>query len=72
MKKVVILLIAAVALLSFSCNKYCHCKRYIVIGEERELDKNYKNSFVKESQRSCEDFNGTTEEDGVTTEVKCK
>jgi len=45
MKKIVILLFAVTALLSFSCNKYCHCKRYI----DGELDKEYKGgSFVNE------------------------
>ena len=66
MKKFVILLFAIVALLSFSCNKYCNCKGYI----DGTLDKNYKNRFVKESEFSCEDF--STDIDGRTYDVKCK
>jgi len=69
MKKVVILLIAAIALFSFSCNKYCYCKKYI----DGELDKDYKGEFVKESNKSCDTFSREPyEEDGKTYEVKCK
>jgi hypothetical protein len=68
MKKVVILLFAAVALLSFSCNKYCSCKQYI----DGALDKDYtEGRFVKELG-VCEDYNEVKEIDGVTYEVKCK
>jgi len=69
MKKVVILLIAVIALFSFSCNKYCNCKHYV----NGEVDKNFKSNFVKESKLSCADF-GTpeTEKDGNRYEVKCK
>jgi hypothetical protein len=68
MKKVVILLITAAALFSFSCNHYCHCKRYI----DGKLDKDYKQGeFVNESL-PCDSNNETTEIDGVVYEVKCK
>ena len=68
MKKIVILLFVASALLSFSCNKYCKCK-YYVDGKE---DKDYKGEFVKESG-SCADYStGLVEVDGVTYETKCK
>jgi hypothetical protein len=68
MKKIAILLIAATALLSFSCNKYCHCKHYI----DGELDKAYtQGEFVNESG-SCTDYNEEKTIDGVTYELKCK
>ena len=67
MKKVVILLIAAIALLSFSCNKYCKCKHYI----NGKLDKDYKGEFVNELKK-CSDYSELKEEDGVTYELKCK
>jgi hypothetical protein len=69
MKKIVILLVAAIALLSFSCNKYCKCKDYI----DGELVKEYKGEFIKESSSSCENF-GTEPrvlDDGKTHETKC-
>jgi len=66
MKKNVILLIAAIALLSFSCNKYCNCKYYV----DGVQDKDFKNRFVKESELPCEDFGEV--KDGVAYEVKCK
>jgi hypothetical protein len=69
MKKIVIIFIAATAFFSFSCNKYCSCKRYI----DGKLDKNYKQGdFVKESDKSCESYGHTIVEDGVIYEVKCK
>ncbi|MCL1851385.1 MAG: hypothetical protein FWF70_08310 [Bacteroidetes bacterium] len=68
MKKVVILLIAATALISFSCNKYCYCKHYI----DGVLDKNYtQGEFVNESG-SCADYNEEKTIEGVTYELKCK
>jgi hypothetical protein len=68
MKKIIILLVAAIALFSFSCNKYCHCKRYI----DGEQDKNYKGNFVNEL-KECKDYEEfKVTEDGVTQEVKCK
>jgi hypothetical protein len=69
MKKVVILLIAVTALLSFSCNKYCHCKHYV----DGKLDKDYKGEFVKESQKDCASYSTPLYEvDGHTYETKCK
>ena len=70
MKKIVILLFAASALLTFSCNKYCNCNHYI----NGELDRDYTGGrFVKESGYTCADYSTPlTERDGVTYEVKCK
>jgi len=70
MKKIVILLFAASALFSFSCNKYCNCKHYI----DGQLDKDYNGgNFVKESNLSCADYSTELKEiDGKTYEVKCK
>jgi len=70
MKKIVILLFAASALLTFSCNKYCNCKHYI----DGELDKDYAGGrFVKESSNDCADYSTPLKEiDGVTYETKCK
>jgi len=68
MKKLAIFLIAAIALFSFSCNKYCTCNKYI----DGELDKDYKNEFVKESSKGCEDFGNVQEIDGILYEIKCK
>jgi hypothetical protein len=70
MKKFVILLFVASALLSFSCNKYCNCKQYV----NGKQDKNYKNNFVKESKLKCADFSTpeVLQEDGNRYEVKCK
>jgi len=71
MKKIVILLIAACALFSFSCNKYCHCKRYIDGKPDKKEYK--KGEFVKESQKSCADFSTPLKVvDGKKEEVKCK
>jgi len=69
MKKIVILLFVATALLSFSCNKYCRCKHYVY----GKLDKDYKGEFVKESG-NCEDYNTKrVDENGVVSyETKCK
>ena len=76
MKKVV-LFIAAIALLSFSCNKYCNCKYYV----DGQLDKNYKNEFVNgpvtENKqlitKDCADYSEPLKEiEGHTYEVKCK
>jgi hypothetical protein len=71
MKKVVILLFAASALLSFSCNKYCNCKHYI----NGTLDKDYnKGRFVKESNLDCAAYSTpkVQQEDGNFYELKCK
>jgi len=69
MKNFFILLIVATALLSFSCNKYCHCDQYI----DGEKDKDYKGNFVKESSSGCDTFLVEPyEKDGKTYEVKCK
>jgi hypothetical protein len=71
MKKIVILLIAAFALFSFSCNKYCHCNRYI----DGKVDKKEykKGEFVKESQKPCSDYSTPPKVlAGKTEEVKCK
>jgi hypothetical protein len=68
MKKTVILLIAATALFSFSCNKYCTCKQYI----DGELDKDYKDGKYVNEIGSCESYNSSREIEGVTYEVKCK
>ena len=71
MKKVVILLFAASALLSFSCNKYCHCKQYIDGKHDKKGD--YKSPFVKESNLNCADFSTEPREiEGKTYETKCK
>jgi hypothetical protein len=67
MKKIIILLVAAVALFSFSCNKYCHCKQYI----DGEQNKDYKGNFVKEL-KECKDYEERKEIEGVVYEVKCK
>jgi len=68
MKKLFILLFAVIALVSFSCNKYCNCKHYI----DGALDKNYINEFVNENG-NCEDYSQPLREiDGVTYELKCK
>jgi len=70
MKKIVILLFVACALLAFSCNKYCNCKHYI----DGVLDKTYSDGrFVNESSNSCADFSEPEKEiDGITYELKCK
>ena len=69
MKKVVILLFVACALLTFSCNKYCRCTHYI----DGERNRDYKGEFVKESSLSCEDFGSPAQEiDGQVHETKCK
>ena len=67
MKKIVILMFAASALFSFSCNKYCNCKQYI----DGERDPDYKGNFINE-QKDCQDYNEVKEIDGHTYEVKCK
>ena len=68
MKKTGIILLAACALLSFSCNKYCHCKYYLD-GKE---DKSLKDNFVYESG-SCSDYDSPLmEKEGHTYETKCK
>jgi len=67
MKKVV-LFIAAIALLSFSCNKYCNCKYYV----DGKLEKSTKNEFINENGK-CKDYSEPLREiDGVTYETKCK
>jgi hypothetical protein len=67
MKKVV-LFIAAIALLSFSCNKYCNCDHYI----DGKLDKKTKIEFVKETG-NCKDYSEPPKEiEGKTYETKCK
>jgi len=67
MKKVV-LFIAAIALLSFSCNKYCNCKYYV----DGKLDKSAKHEFINENGK-CKDYSEPLREiDGVTYETKCK
>jgi len=70
MKKIVVLLLAASALLSFSCNKYCNCRHYI----DGERDKPFNNNFVKESNLNCEDYSTlpVKQEDGKTYETRCK
>ncbi|MCL2245597.1 MAG: hypothetical protein FWC10_00565 [Lentimicrobiaceae bacterium] len=73
MKKVVILLIAAIALFSFSCNKYCNCDRYINGKLDKDYNKEYKGEFVKESSKKCSEFSREEyDADGVLYEVKCK
>jgi len=67
MKKIIILLVAACALFSFSCNKYCHCTQTI----DGVKNKDYKNNFIKEI-KECKDFNETKTTEGVTYEVICK
>jgi len=67
MKKIIILLVAAVALFSFSCNKYCNCTQTI----DGVKNKDYKNNFVKEI-KACQDYNETKTVEGVTYEVICK
>ena len=71
MKKVVILLIAACALFSFSCNKYCNCKHYIDGVEDKDAK---TQRYVKESSLDCVNFSTPPEvrEDGKTYEQKCK
>ena len=69
MKKIVILLFVASALLTFSCNKYCRCTHYV----DGKVDRNYKGEFIKESNLSCADYSTPEKEiDGSTYEVKCK
>ena len=69
MKKIVILLFVATALLSFSCNKYCRCKHYV----DGKLDKDYKGEFINASGSCKADYSTELKEiDGVTYEVKCK
>ena len=73
MKKV-ILFIAAIAFLSFSCNKYCHCKYYV----DGKLEKDFKGEFInvpnKDNEvKDCTDYSEPLKEiDGVTYETKCK
>jgi len=69
MKKLFLLLLAVIALVSFSCNKYCNCKHYI----DGQLDKEYKNNFVNENG-NCADYSHPPklEVDGKTYELKCK
>jgi hypothetical protein len=67
MKKIIILVIAACALFSFSCNKYCHCTETI----DGVKTKKYKNEFVNEL-KECQDYNETKTVEGVTYEVICK
>jgi len=67
MKKVV-LFIAAIALLSFSCNKYCNCDHYI----DGKLDKKTKMEFVN-TNGDCKDYSEPLKElEGHTYETKCK
>jgi len=68
MKKTVILLIAVIALFSFSCNKYCSCKHYI----DGKLDKEYKGGDFVNEHKKCSDYNELKEDEGVTYELKCK
>jgi len=69
MKKIVILLLVATALLSFSCNKYCKCKYYV----DGKVDKDYKGEFIKDSGDCKSDYSTEKKEiDGKTYEVKCK
>jgi len=68
MKKAVILLIAAIALFSFSCNKYCSCKHYI----DGKLDKDYVGGNFINELKECSDNNETKIIDDITYEVKCK
>jgi len=68
MKKTIIILLAAFALISFSCNRYCHCKHYI----DGVLDKDYKDGKFVNELGNCEDYNSVHVFDGVTDEVKCK
>ena len=68
MKKTIILLIAATALLTFSCNKYCNCKQYI----DGQIDKDYKGGNFVNEMKDCSDYNVSHIEDGKTYEVKCK
>jgi len=68
MKKIVILLLIASALLSFSCNQYCNCKHYV----DGKLDKDFKGEFIKEIG-DCKSYSIELQEiDGVTYETKCK
>ena len=79
MKKIV-LFIAAIALLSFSCNKYCNCDYYV--NGKLQKKKNYKSEFVngpvsndkKELiTKDCKDYSEPEKEvDGVKYETKCK
>jgi len=67
MKKV-ILFIAAIAFLSFSCNKYCSCKYYV----DGKLQKSTKNEFINETGK-CKDYTDPQKTlEGKTYEVKCK
>jgi hypothetical protein len=69
MKKTIIILFAACALLSFSCNKYCHCKHYV----DGKVNKKYTGDFVKESNMKCADYSTPLKEvGGKKEEVKCK
>jgi hypothetical protein len=73
MKKIVIL-IAAIAFLSFSCNKYCKCDYYV----DGKLQKNNKKEFVnvpnKDNEiKDCKDYSEPLKEiEGITYETKCK
>jgi hypothetical protein len=67
MKKLFILLLAVSALVSFSCNKYCHCKYYI----DGEYQKKEKHEFVNESG-NCSDYDKIWKLDDITHEYKCK
>jgi len=67
MKKIVFFIVA-VALLSFSCNKYCNCKYYV----NGKLQKNTKNEFIYENGK-CKDYSEPEKViEGVTYETKCK
>jgi hypothetical protein len=69
MKKVVIF-IAAIAFLSFSCNKYCKCD-YYVDGKLQKKDK-FKSEFINE-KGNCKDYSEPLKEiEGITYETKCK
>jgi len=73
MKKVIIL-IAAIAFLSFSCNKYCNCRYYV----DGKLQKDFKGEFVNvpnkyNEEKDCKDYSEALKEiEGVTYEIKCK
>jgi len=70
MKKIVVLLIAACALFSFSCNKYCNCKHYIDGVEDKTAN---TKRFIKESDLDCVDYSIPPQEtEGKTYETKCK
>jgi len=67
MKKVVFI-IAAIAFLSFSCNKYCNCDHYV----DGKLQKSEKHEFINENG-NCTDYNVPLKEiEGHTYETKCK